>query len=83
MKTLIAAALCAAVLTGCAAAQSRETTGQYLGDTAITSKVKAELLAKEGTETAASASPADFAAFLAQDAKLWARLVSDSGAKFD
>lgn len=49
MKTLIAAALCAAVLTGCAAAQSRETAGQYLGDTAITGKVKAELLAKEGT----------------------------------
>jgi hyperosmotically inducible periplasmic protein len=49
MKTLIAAAVCAAVLAGCAAAQSRETAGQYLGDTAITSKVKAELLAKEGT----------------------------------
>jgi tripartite-type tricarboxylate transporter receptor subunit TctC len=40
-------------------------------------------LAKEGTETAASASPADFAAFLAEDAKLWTRLVKDSGAKFD
>jgi tripartite-type tricarboxylate transporter receptor subunit TctC len=43
----------------------------------------ARALAKEGTETAASTSPADFAAFLAQDAKLWARLVKDSGAKFD
>ena len=43
----------------------------------------ARALAKEGTETAASASPADFAAFLAEDAKLWARLVKDSGAKFD
>jgi tripartite-type tricarboxylate transporter receptor subunit TctC len=43
----------------------------------------ARALAKEGTETAASASPADFGAFLAQDAKLWARLVKDSGAKFD
>jgi osmotically-inducible protein OsmY len=49
MKILIAAAICTAVLTGCAAAQSRETAGQYVGDTAITSKVKAELLAKEGT----------------------------------
>jgi tripartite-type tricarboxylate transporter receptor subunit TctC len=43
----------------------------------------ARALAKEGTETAASASPADFAAFLAEDAKLWTRLVRDSGAKFD
>ena len=40
-------------------------------------------LAKEGTETSGSASPADFAAFLAEDAKLWARLVKDSGAKAD
>jgi tripartite-type tricarboxylate transporter receptor subunit TctC len=43
----------------------------------------ARALAKEGTETAASGSPADFAAFLAEDAKLWTRLVKDSGAKFD
>ncbi len=40
-------------------------------------------LAREGTETSGSASPAEFAAFLAQDAKLWARLVKDSGAKLD
>jgi tripartite-type tricarboxylate transporter receptor subunit TctC len=40
-------------------------------------------LAKEGTETAGSSSPQDFAAFLAEDAKLWARLVKESGAKFD
>jgi len=40
-------------------------------------------LAKEGTETAGSSSPADFSAFLAEDAKLWTRLVKDSGAKFD
>ena len=39
--------------------------------------------AREGTETTGSASPADFAAFLAQDAKLWTRLVKDSGAKID
>ena len=40
-------------------------------------------LAKEGTETAASASPEDFAVFLAEDAKLWSRLVKDSGVKAD
>jgi tripartite-type tricarboxylate transporter receptor subunit TctC len=39
------------------------------------------ILAKEGTETASSASPADFSRFLAEDAKLWARLVKESGAK--
>ena len=43
----------------------------------------ARILAREGTETAGSGSPADFAAFLAEDAKLWARLVRDSGAKAD
>ena len=47
--SLIAAALSAAVLAGCAAAQARETTGEYLDDTAITAKVKTELLTKEGT----------------------------------
>jgi tripartite-type tricarboxylate transporter receptor subunit TctC len=43
----------------------------------------AQTLAREGTEISASSSPADFAAFLAEDAKLWARLVKDSGAKAD
>jgi tripartite-type tricarboxylate transporter receptor subunit TctC len=43
----------------------------------------AATLAREGTETSGSASPQDFAAFLAQDAKLWARLVKESGAKAD
>ena len=38
-------------------------------------------LAREGTETAGSKSPEDFAAFIAEDAKLWAKLVRDSGAK--
>jgi tripartite-type tricarboxylate transporter receptor subunit TctC len=38
-------------------------------------------LAKEGTETSGSSSPADFAAFIAEDAKLWTRLVKESGAK--
>jgi tripartite-type tricarboxylate transporter receptor subunit TctC len=40
-------------------------------------------LAPHGTEASGSASPADFSAFLAQDAKLWARLVKESGAKID
>jgi tripartite-type tricarboxylate transporter receptor subunit TctC len=35
----------------------------------------AKILAREGTETAASASPEEFGRFLAEDAKLWARLV--------
>jgi tripartite-type tricarboxylate transporter receptor subunit TctC len=43
----------------------------------------ARLLEKEGTETSGSKSPEDFAAFIAEDAKLWARLVKDSGAKAD
>jgi tripartite-type tricarboxylate transporter receptor subunit TctC len=42
-----------------------------------------QLLAREGTETSGSASPQDFAAFLAEDAKLWERLVKESGAKAD
>jgi tripartite-type tricarboxylate transporter receptor subunit TctC len=38
-------------------------------------------LAKEGTETAGSASPEEFASFIAEDGKLWERLIRDSGAK--
>ena len=40
-------------------------------------------LEKEGTETSGSKSPEDFGAFIAEDGKLWARLVKDSGAKAD
>ena len=43
----------------------------------------AKTLAREGTETSGSASPEDFGAFLVQDAKLWERLVKESGAKAD
>ncbi len=43
----------------------------------------ARALAPHGTEASGSRSPEDFAAFLAADAKLWARLVKDSGAKAD
>jgi tripartite-type tricarboxylate transporter receptor subunit TctC len=42
-----------------------------------------KILAREGTETSGSASPEDFVAFLREDAKLWARLVKESGAKAD
>ena len=41
----------------------------------------ARILAREGTETAGSASPEEFGRFLVEDAKLWARLVKESGAK--
>ena len=43
----------------------------------------AKTLAREGTETSGSTSPEDFGAFLAEDAKLWSRLVKESGAKAD
>ena len=42
-----------------------------------------EAFAREGTETAPSKSPEEFAAFLAEDAKLMVRLVKESGAKID
>src|SRR5258706_1532856 len=40
-------------------------------------------LARQGTEISGSRSPADFTAFLAEDAKLWTRLIRESGAKAD
>ena len=42
-----------------------------------------QAFAREGTETAGSRSPADFAAFLADDAKVMVQLVKESGAKSD
>ena len=53
-----------------------------------TSKVLAmpevgKALAKEGTEVSGSKSPEEFAAFIAEDAKLWTRLVKDSGVRAD
>jgi tripartite-type tricarboxylate transporter receptor subunit TctC len=50
---------------------------------AIASPAIGKVLEKEGTEASGSKSPEDFAAFIAQDAKLWTRLVKDSGAKAD
>ena len=40
-------------------------------------------LAREGTEVALSKSADDFAAFLAEDNRFWARLVKDAGVKLD
>lgn len=45
-------------------------------------EVKAAL-AREGTDVSASASPADFAAFVKEENRFWARLAKDSGAKAD
>jgi tripartite-type tricarboxylate transporter receptor subunit TctC len=42
-----------------------------------------QAFAREATETAASRSPEEFAAFLAEDTKFWVRLVKESGAKLD
>jgi tripartite-type tricarboxylate transporter receptor subunit TctC len=42
-----------------------------------------DVLARQGTETAASRSPEDFAAFLREDASVIARVIRESGAKFD
>lgn len=40
-------------------------------------------LAREGTEVSASSSPADFAAFIREENRFWAKLAKDSGAKAD
>ncbi|MEQ1804324.1 MAG: tripartite tricarboxylate transporter substrate binding protein [Burkholderiaceae bacterium] len=40
-------------------------------------------LAREGTDVSPSASPEQFAAFLAEDAKFWVKLVKDAGVKAD
>jgi tripartite-type tricarboxylate transporter receptor subunit TctC len=53
-----------------------EATGVALRNPAV-----GQILAKEGTETSGSKAPEDFAAYIAQEAKLWTRLVKESGAK--
>lgn len=40
-------------------------------------------LAREGTDVSVSASPAQFAAFLAEDEKFWVRLVKEAAVKMD
>jgi hyperosmotically inducible protein len=48
LRAVSAVALSAVLLGACAASPSRESTGQYIDDTTITTKVKSELLASEG-----------------------------------
>jgi tripartite-type tricarboxylate transporter receptor subunit TctC len=48
---------------------------------AVASPAVGKSLAREGTETVGSKSPEEFAEFIAADAKLWTRLVKDSGIK--
>ena len=45
-------------------------------------KVK-EALARDGTETSGSGSPAEFGAFVREETKLWTHVIRASGAKFD
>jgi tripartite-type tricarboxylate transporter receptor subunit TctC len=45
-------------------------------------EVKAAL-AREGTDVSASASPSDFAAFIREENRFWAKLAKDSGARAD
>ena len=42
-----------------------------------------QMLARDGTETSGSRSPEKFAAFLAENGKLWERMVRESGAKVE
>ena len=50
-------------------------------DAALKDPAVGKTLGREGTEASGSRSPEDFAAFISQDAKLWAGLVKDSGVK--
>ena len=50
---------------------------------AVANPAVGKLLEHGGTESVGSKSPEEFAAFIAEDAKLWARVVKDSGAKAD
>ena len=42
-----------------------------------------QALASDGTETAGSRSPEEFAAFLREETRIWAKLIRESGAKSD
>jgi tripartite-type tricarboxylate transporter receptor subunit TctC len=42
-----------------------------------------QALARDGTETSGSGSPADFGAFVREETKLWTQVIRASGAKFD
>jgi tripartite-type tricarboxylate transporter receptor subunit TctC len=67
------------------AATPREIITRLFDATAVTlqnSNLR-QILARDGTETRGSRSPEDFAAFLREDAKVVARLIRETGAKFD
>jgi tripartite-type tricarboxylate transporter receptor subunit TctC len=51
--------------------------------TALKDERFVKILANDGTEAAPSKSPEDFAAWLREEGKLWAKLVKESGAKVD
>ncbi|MFN0162273.1 MAG: tripartite tricarboxylate transporter substrate binding protein [Burkholderiales bacterium] len=51
--------------------------------TVLTQPEIRQAFSREGTEVAGSKSPEDFAAFVAEDAKFWVRLVSDAKLKPD
>ena len=42
-----------------------------------------QALARDGTETSGSRTPADFGAFVSEETKLWTQVIRASGAKFD
>lgn len=52
-RKFVFGAFMAAVLAGCAATPTRESTGEYIDDTAITAKVKAKLLEDKQTSALA------------------------------
>jgi tripartite-type tricarboxylate transporter receptor subunit TctC len=51
--------------------------------TALKDERFVKILANDGTEAAPSKSPEDFASWLREEGKLWAKLVRESGAKVD
>ena len=54
LQRIVKLLVCIGVITafmGCAATQKRESTGQYVDDTTITTKVKSEIFAEPGLKT--------------------------------
>ena len=51
LLTFMLCALLLATLVGCAGTKTRESTGQYIDDSAITTKVKAAIFAEESLKT--------------------------------
>jgi osmotically-inducible protein OsmY len=51
LLTIMLCALLVAAFVGCAGTKTRESTGQYIDDSAITAKVKAAIFAEESLKT--------------------------------